>query len=145
VFKDQSAGLLSIYNSEHRCNGEDAWVFWQASNGPLTPDLKDGLNYYIVLNADLTINPLVHRGGVAGGRRVRFTFDPGGSGARHVVTWDPSYNDAPQPITSVGRRTTVEFIQEDLTFTGVSLRRVDMTQPVAGYQFVKRTSGSYVF
>jgi len=77
VFKDQSAGFGSIYNSEYHCNGEDAWVFWQASNGPLTPDLKNGLKHYVVLDANLTINPLVHRGGLPGGRRVSFTFDPG--------------------------------------------------------------------
>ncbi len=147
VFRNGSPGFSAIYNdNEYATNGADGWVLHTASkDGALTPDLAKGLNHYVVLDADLTINPLVHRGGVPGGAKVRFVFAPPAIAAPAIVTWDPSYLDAVQPNLAAGRITTMEFIQQNMTFTGTSLRRLATTRRSTSARSVRRTAGNYVF
>jgi hypothetical protein len=146
VFKNDSPGFGAIYNSnEYLTNGFDGWVLHTASkDGALTPDLAKGLNHYVVLDAALTINPLVHRGGVPGGTKVTFLFLPVATAASQVVTWDPSFIDASQPGIGPGRITTMEFVQENMTFTGATLRRMASSRLPATYRSVRRTSGNSV-
>ena len=134
---DRGSTFNGVYSgNDYTLNRSGGGAFYN-SGGTITPDVKEGLTYYINGTTATTIAAMTHRSGLAWGQRVRFEFDPG-AGGPPIVTWDASYHDAPQP-RAVGKISVIEFVQQDPSFS-LNLRYVDRTAPNFPYKTVRKTA-----
>lgn len=131
-----NVNLANQYKNAFVLGGQaDQSVFHTASDGALTPDVADGLNYYISLDADITINALTHRKGLSIGQVVRFFFAQNSVGG-HVVNWNSGWGDSCQPSMPASSQTIMEYVQNDNAFAYLGFlslrRRRGIIDPLVG-------------